>query len=91
MKRALETAELHPKDIDYINAHATSTQLGDLAETRGIKSLFGQATNVFVSSIKGSIGHLLGAAGAVEAISTILSIHHVIIYFKSDLGLISSP
>ncbi|KAI8607611.1 thiolase-like protein [Chytriomyces sp. MP71] len=76
MRRALETAGLEATDVDYINAHATSTPLGDLAETRAIKSVFtGNASNVAVSSTKGAMGHLLGAAGSAEALITVLAIH----------------
>ncbi|KAJ8325831.1 Mitochondrial beta-keto-acyl synthase [Batrachochytrium dendrobatidis] len=73
MRRSLQIAGLHPNEIDYVNAHATSTEIGDLAETRAIRDVLGQ--NVAVSSTKGAIGHLLGAAGSVEAIFTILSLH----------------
>ncbi|MGI9345908.1 MAG: beta-ketoacyl-ACP synthase II [Gammaproteobacteria bacterium] len=73
MELAIEDADLQPTDIDYINAHATSTKLGDLAEAQAISSLFG-SQNVPVNSTKSMIGHLLGAAGAVESIATILSI-----------------
>lgn len=69
MIRAMEDAKLKPEDIDYINAHGTSTHLNDLTETKAIKIALGNASSsVMVSSTKGNTGHLLGAAGAVEAI-----------------------
>ena len=68
MKMALQDAGIAPEDIDYINAHGTGTPLNDLSETRAIKLAFGDETKVPVSSTKGNIGHLLGAAGSVEAI-----------------------
>ena len=77
MSRALDNAEIEPDEVDYINAHGTSTPLGDLAETLAIKSVFeSHASNLLVSSNKSMIGHLLGAAGGVEAVASVLSLHH---------------
>ena len=74
MRNAIEDSSLSLDSINYINAHGTSTPQGDIAETNSIKSVFGRETKVSVSSTKSMIGHLLGAAGAVEAIVTILAI-----------------
>jgi 3-oxoacyl-[acyl-carrier-protein] synthase II len=75
MKLCIEDAKIKPEDVDYINAHGTSTPLGDLAEIKAIKKAFGNhSKKILVSSTKSMIGHLLGAAGAVELIATILGI-----------------
>lgn len=81
MKHALRGAGLRPDAVDYINAHATSTILGDAAENRAVKDLLlgengkAKASEINFSSSKGAMGHLLGAAGAVEAIFTVMAIH----------------
>lgn len=75
MRRAIESAKISTSEVDYINCHATSTVLGDKNELNAIDSLFDK--QVHVSSIKGSIGHLLGAAGAVESIMCIESLLQV--------------
>lgn len=71
MRNALKDGSLNPEDVGYLNAHGTSTPLGDVAETKGVKSVFGDDTRLAISSTKSMIGHLLGAAGSVEAIFTI--------------------
>ncbi|MCK5926471.1 MAG: beta-ketoacyl-ACP synthase II, partial [Methylococcales bacterium] len=79
MKHALNDAGLNPEDIDYINAHGTSTPAGDLGETQAMKAALGDhAYKIAVSSTKSMIGHLLGAAGGIEAILTALSLKHQI-------------
>ncbi len=81
MKRALEDAKISPDEIDYINAHGTSTPLNDKVETDAIKKLFGQrAYKLAISSTKSMIGHLLGASGAVEFIATVLSVYHGVVH-----------
>lgn len=75
MEFALEDADLNVEDIDYINVHGTSTPLGDVAELKAIKSVFGEeAYNLNISSTKSMTGHLLGAAGAIEAIATTMAV-----------------
>lgn len=80
MIRSLKDAQLSPEDIDYINVHGTATPLGDISETIAIKEVFGEhAYKLNISSTKSMTGHLLGAAGAIEAISAIMATIHDII------------
>jgi 3-oxoacyl-[acyl-carrier-protein] synthase II len=80
MRNALERGGIGPDDVDYINAHGTSTPLGDLAETKAIKEVFGDhAYELAVSSTKSVMGHTFGAAGAIEAIMCTLAVHHGVI------------
>ncbi|MDQ1332040.1 MAG: 3-oxoacyl-[acyl-carrier-protein] synthase 2, partial [Bacteroidota bacterium] len=77
MKLAIQEAGLKPEDIDYINVHGTATPLGDISETKAIVDVFGEhAYKLNISSTKSMTGHLLGAAGAVEAIASILAVVH---------------
>ncbi|TYB74078.1 beta-ketoacyl-ACP synthase II [Bizionia gelidisalsuginis] len=80
MKNCLENAGLEPEAVDHINTHGTSTPLGDVAELKAITEVFGaHAKNININSTKSMTGHLLGAAGAIEAIASILSIKHGIV------------
>jgi 3-oxoacyl-[acyl-carrier-protein] synthase II len=80
MIEALSDAELNPTDVDYVNVHGTSTPLGDIAETKAITQVFGEhAYNLNISSTKSMTGHLLGAAGAIEAIACIMAVKHDIV------------
>ena len=80
MKRAMEDAKIKPKDVDYINAHGTSTHLNDSLETQAIKTAFGdEAYKVMVSSTKSNTGHLLGAAGGLEAIVCVKAIENSLV------------
>ena len=92
MQRALVQAKVSPSDVDYINAHATSTILGDAAELRAIETLMQESwwdrsgSPLSVSSNKGAIGHLLGAAGAIEAIFSILAIRDSVVPLTLNLN-----
>ena len=80
MKFAIEDAKMAIEDVDYVNVHGTSTPLGDVAEVKAIKKGFGEhAKKLNISSTKSMTGHLLGAAGAVEAIASILSVKHDVV------------
>lgn len=79
MQGAIRDAKLNPSDIDYVNAHGTSTPLGDKAETFAIKTVFGEhVRKIAVSSIKSQLGHLLGASGGVEVVASVLALQHQI-------------
>jgi len=80
MNLALEDAKVNPTDVQYVNAHGTSTGLGDLAEVKAIKTVFGaHAKKLMVSSTKSHMGHLLGASGGVEAIAAVLTVKNNLI------------
>jgi len=80
MKNCLANAGIKPEEVDAINTHGTSTPLGDVAELKAITKVFGDhAKNININSTKSMTGHLLGAAGAIEAVASILSIQHSIV------------
>lgn len=80
MQNCLKDANLKPEDVDAINMHGTSTPLGDIAESKAVKTVFGEhAYNININSTKSMTGHLLGAAGAIEAIASIMAIKHGIV------------
>ena len=81
MELALRDAKLNPEDVQYVNAHGTSTPLGDEAETKAIKEIFGpHARKLAISSTKSMLGHLLGASGGVELIVTALTLRHRVVH-----------
>ena len=81
MQLALQDAKLNPDDVQYVNAHGTSTELGDAAETHAIKKVFGNhARKLAISSTKSMLGHLLGASGGVELIATVMTLKHSVIH-----------
>ncbi|MCR9171286.1 MAG: beta-ketoacyl-ACP synthase II [bacterium] len=80
MKAAIEDAEIDPSEVDYVNVHGTSTPLGDIAEVKAIQQVFGDnAYNLNISSTKSMTGHLLGAAGAIEAIACVLAVKNDVV------------
>ncbi|MDT8347535.1 MAG: beta-ketoacyl-ACP synthase II [Flavobacteriaceae bacterium] len=80
MRNCLQDAGINPEEVDHINTHGTSTPLGDVAELKAIKEVFGEhAKNIAINSTKSMTGHLLGAAGAIEAIASILAINHSLV------------
>lgn len=93
MRNAIKDAKIKPEDVDYINVHGTSTPLGDISETKAIQTIFGEhAYKLNISSTKSMTGHLLGAAGAIEAIASVLAIQNQMVpptinHFTDDDGL----
>jgi 3-oxoacyl-[acyl-carrier-protein] synthase II len=80
MKNCLENSGIRPEDVDHINTHGTSTPLGDVAELKAISEVFGDhAKNININSTKSMTGHLLGAAGAIETIASILAMQNGIV------------
>ena len=80
MKNCLENAGVKPEEVDHINTHGTSTPLGDVAELKAISEVFGDhAKNININSTKSMTGHLLGAAGAIESIASILAMEHGVV------------
>ena len=81
MQRALDDAGIEPGNVEYINAHGTSTPLGDVAETKAVKVVFGEgAYDIPISSTKSMIGHMMGAAGAIEAATCIMTLNEGVIH-----------
>jgi 3-oxoacyl-[acyl-carrier-protein] synthase II len=86
MANALRSAKLNPTDIDLVNAHGTSTPLGDLGEVKGVKRAFGDhARKLMMHSTKSLIGHLLGAASAVEAVAAVQALHEGVVHGTRNL------
>jgi 3-oxoacyl-[acyl-carrier-protein] synthase II len=80
MQNCLENAGIKPEEVDHINTHGTSTPLGDVAELKAISKVFGEhASNININSTKSMTGHLLGAAGAIEAISSLMAMKHSLV------------
>ena len=85
IKKALEDAELAPEQISYVNAHATSTPVGDMAEVRAMHKIFKHPENIVMNSTKSMVGHCLGAAGGIEAIAVIKAIDTGIVHPNINL------